>query len=193
MIPDRDPDTDRGQVGIGTLIIFIALVLVAAVAAGVLINTAGLLESRASDTGHDAQAAVSNQIEVVSATGNVTGSDDVDKINLTVKKSSGSDDVDLQDATVEYISSESSTTLQYNSSSADGGNFTATSLTDDGSPAVLNDTAERTRITINVSAIQTNLQEGESAQLKLISEGGATTIYGVNVPNTLVDEDVVSV
>src|SRR6056297_1420666 len=103
MIVDVTDNDERGQVGIGTLIIFIAMVLVAAVAAGVLINTAGLLESSASDTASDSQAQVSNQVTVVSASGETgTSNDDVETLDFTIMKSAGSDDIDLADATIEY-------------------------------------------------------------------------------------------
>ncbi|MFB6122470.1 MAG: archaellin/type IV pilin N-terminal domain-containing protein [Haloferacaceae archaeon] len=70
---DRLPESgEHGQVGIGTLIVFIAMVLVAAIAAGVLINTAGFLQSQASQTGEESSAQVTNQVQVVSANGLVS-------------------------------------------------------------------------------------------------------------------------
>jgi flagellin-like protein len=172
-------DTDRGQVGIGTLIIFIALVLVAAVAAGVLVNTAGELQSRASDTGDDAQAQVSNQIDVVSATGEDTspGDGDIETLTLVLKKSPGSDPIDLNEATIEYTSADDSATLtssslSFNPIKGNGNN-------------VLEDTSERIEISIDLATEVSALPGGGSAELKIVDQSGATTTYGVNVPEVV--------
>nr|WP_321166744.1 archaellin/type IV pilin N-terminal domain-containing protein [Halorubrum vacuolatum] len=106
--------------GIGTLIVFIAMVLVAAIAAGVLINTAGFLQTQAEATGEESASQVSDRIEVQSATGLVGGFDDSDEIessegqsdlrlygvDLTVTQAPGSDDIDLDDVTAELITDE---------------------------------------------------------------------------------------
>lgn len=192
MIVDVTENDERGQVGIGTLIIFIAMVLVAAVAAGVLINTAGLLESTASDTGADSQAQVSNQIDVITAVGEVNStSGNVETLNFTVKKSAGAGNIDLADATIEYQSDTATQTLTQ-AATASATEFTNSSIKGDGD-LVLTNTSERIRITIDVTAVDGGLAEGEEATVRFVDQSGATTIYGVNVPDSISGETFVEV
>jgi flagellin-like protein len=185
-------DRPRGQVGIGTLIIFIAMVLVAAVAAGVLVNTSGLLQSKAEDTGADAQAQVSNQIDVVSATGTVN-SENVSEVVLVVKKSPGSDPIDLEEATIEYTSDTESATLTHGDVTSDSAFNTSSVKGDSG--VVLDENGERINVTIDTAAIEggNGLAQGEGATLRVVDQSGATTVYGVNVPDVLTGQDYVRV
>ena len=119
-------NNDRGQVGIGTLIVFIAMVLVAAIAAGVLINTAGLLQSQAEATGEESSAQVVDRVQVSTVIGStiyqieddnedpdLDESDEISLIELTVFRSPGADDIDLTNAIIEVFANGESDTLTF--------------------------------------------------------------------------------
>jgi flagellin FlaB len=87
---------NHAQAGIGTLIIFIAMVLVAAVAAAVLISTSGLLQQKAQKTGTSAIAETSSNILVASVVGDGIGTDtNLTDINVTIKPAAGAGPIDL--------------------------------------------------------------------------------------------------
>ena len=103
---------DRAEVGVGTLIVFIAMVLVAAVAAAVLINTSGTLQQRAQSTGKEATQEVSSNLKVSGIYG-VRNSTTVDlwDLKMNVELSAGATSMDLTKLIVRY--SDGTTTRNY--------------------------------------------------------------------------------
>jgi flagellin FlaA/flagellin FlaB len=187
-------EEERGQVGIGTLIVFIAMVLVAAIAAGVLINTAGFLQTKSEATGEEASAQVSNRVTVVSAYGNVTGAENIDYVNVTVMRAAGAENINISESTVQWIGPNVAKTLTYDSAGAGSDTFNTTEVKG-GSEKVLTSQDSRIAIVMNASAINddsnTGLGEGTRVQLTITTQYGASTDYWASVPESLKDKNVV--
>lgn len=95
---------EEAMVGIGTLIVFIAMVLIAAVAASVLITTSETLQSRARTVGTATIREVSAGVSIESITGytNVNKTK-IEYIALTVRPRAGSKDIDLSLCTLSVL------------------------------------------------------------------------------------------
>ncbi|MGM0683722.1 MAG: archaellin/type IV pilin N-terminal domain-containing protein [Halobacteriota archaeon] len=178
-------EEERGQVGIGTLIVFIAMVLVAAIAAGVLINTAGFLQTQAEATGEESTSQVSDRLQVVSQSGNVTDFEDtrvVDQLNITVAQSPGADNIDLSETSVELIGTGGQETFQLSDENATIDIYT-------GGDVVLTDASDRADIGLNLTSdIYEPLEGGDRLSVTFTTPSGATTTAELRVPTTLTDE-----
>jgi len=187
-------DSDRGQVGIGTLIVFIALVLVAAIAAGVLINTAGFLQSQAESTGEESTDQVSNAIQVVGATGDVvddgTGNGIVESPTVVLSLGPGADSVDLSTATYQLIGNGADTISGSGVGTDAAASITLTNV-DGTSESLLDDSSDRIEAELDLTSISNNSPLGntnsnpDEIELIITTSDGAQTTVVLSVPDYL--------
>jgi flagellin FlaB len=84
---------ETASIGIGAMIVFIAMVLVAGIAASVLIQTSTTLESQAMATGTQTTQEVAGGIAVFGIEGRVAT--DIEALAITVRPRAGSPNIDL--------------------------------------------------------------------------------------------------
>jgi archaeal flagellin FlaB len=103
----------KAEMGVGTLIIFIAMLLVAAVAAGVLIQTAGTLQERALATGQQARGQISTNARVIEVSGSDGRGGNLTDFQEIVKLSPGSDPIKLDQIIFTFNTKDLTSTLKY--------------------------------------------------------------------------------
>ena len=188
-------EEERGQVGIGTLIVFIAMVLVAAIAAGVLINTAGFLQTQAEATGEESTSQVSERLQVVSQSGTIAedlgenDEDGIDKLEFVVSQAPGADSIDLTEVNVELIgpSGQETFTLE------EDGDASEINIFQGDDDVVLTSNSDRATVTLDLSdegdALDYELLESDRLSVTFTTPAGATTTTKIRVPTTLTGDD----
>ena len=105
---------NMAAIGIGAMIVFIAMVLVAGIAASVLVQTSTRLEMQALKTGQETIAEVSSGITVEGVEGyNASGK--ITKLAVEIRPKAGAPDIDLEQAIVEISDSTNKYVLTYGS------------------------------------------------------------------------------
>jgi flagellin-like protein len=185
-------DENRGQVGIGTLIVFIAMVLVAAIAAGVLVNTAGFLQESAEQTGQEAQGEVSDRLTVVNSYTTLDANGQTDTVSLTVRKASGSDNINLSASTVQWIGETDQGQEEVgDATTANVLVFDQTDSAESGNVIITDDSKYILEVDIATAFKSgTGLGNGDEGSLLITTPSGATTRVDIAIPDDVQDDTI---
>lgn len=163
---------DRGQVGIGILVLFVAMIIVSAVASGVIVNMAGKLGDRAQEAGSEAVGQVTEGIQVQDRTcvvsANPTG---VDEAWVHVRLRPGGTSVNMSNATVLYTDSDVHAELALGNETANATQYTL--VDDDEHVRTLTNTSRMVRMRLDVAEIRGSRLNGTRAPLE---NGGEATV-----------------
>ena len=204
---------DAGSMGIGALIIFIAMVLVAGIAASVLVQVANTLQMQALYTGSETIQEVATGVAVVDVEGHVSNATNgMDLITIGVRGRAGSGEIDLSQTVVEIADNETKMILSYDSTQhatgpAVSGVFDTASFAlaadkfgiiviEDADGSVKNNPAipiinrgDLVMLTVNTSAtFNPGLNERIDIWGNVIPEVGSWGILAFRTPATYIDE-----
>ena len=197
----------HAEVGIGTRIVFIAMVLVAAIAASVIMQTAESLQQRAYAVGKQTIRDVSSGVRIIGVTGYTdTNKTRIEYLAIAVTPRAGSYDIDLN-KTLLYIELDNFTILALNTNAkaisvAQGGVFSTLNVSllnatnfgviaiHDSDNSILNSngmsTSDQAMLIVNLTAALPTthgLIAGEVLEGKIVPEIGVSGIFVIDTPN----------
>jgi archaeal flagellin FlaB len=196
----------RGALGIGAMIVFIAMVLTAGIAAYVILSTGSQLEIKSGVTGTQTTRDVSTGLKISTIEGHNT-SGLIDKIVIIISPRAGSPDIDLDGTLIEISNTAQKYVLTYSSTYWVNGKsgledlFDANAFSpvasefgvivlkdDDGSCAqntpVIN-RGDSVMLALNTTAIFNGIGENVNVQGNIMPEEGAWGIIQFRTPSSL--------
>ena len=194
---------EAGSIGIGAMIVFIALILVAAVASTIIIKTAEELQQNAEQTSSDTRKEISGKINIVNAMVNRSGLDgdsNVDSIVFTGKVAAGATNLQVQnidwlltcgdDADYGLVGGNLGTTDP--AGDAGGPNADQLDGTDYAPTAELAaGTVFKFDLTLDGGACDTLAETGDTMLLKVIVIDGGTTVTELTIDSLTAGASVV--
>ncbi|MEM1988761.1 MAG: archaellin/type IV pilin N-terminal domain-containing protein [Candidatus Woesearchaeota archaeon] len=182
----------KAEMGIGTLILFIAMILVAAVAAGVLISTAMGLQSKALMTGKRTKDRVSTQLMPVVISAEDGTDNTLEIFRIQVQLAPGSEPIKYSEMVVVMSTKNDTKEMLLNSSA------TCSSLPPSGQYAIeemltMGDSNYLTRgevakICFNYTR---SIAEDESIVLQLVPKSGSPVILDLVMPSIINQQTIV--
>ncbi len=209
----RKRDGEAGSIGIGAMIVFIALILVAAVASTIIIKTAEELQQNAESTSDDTRKEISGKINVLQVIVNgTTSADAIDSIIVTAKVASGSMNVQVED--IDWVITCGGTTYglitgnlgdtdpaggvidapeSINADYMDGSDYDATDELPAGTTFKFDINLDDDTADPNVAdggACKDAGTAGETMEMKIIVDGGGTTILDLKIDSIASGKEV---
>ena len=108
--------SEHASIGIGSLIIFISMIIVAGVTASVIFQTMDTMQQQALSTSQETIKDISTGLRISHVTGYIDNSL-ITQIVFFIETTAGSDAVDLAEATIQLSDSETVTILHYDNTS----------------------------------------------------------------------------
>ncbi|MBE0518568.1 MAG: flagellin [Thermoplasmata archaeon] len=191
---------EEGEMGVGTLLIFIAMIIVAAVAAGVLVQTAYKLQQQAEATGDEAVQDVAAGFKILAIWGSTNATSVIDTVYIKIALIAGSPGINLENTLIEVTQTigggtGSEVTLVYGEAASDT-EFNATELRDmdPSTSAVMMTAGDVFQVKIDLttaSGITMELDPQERLTLLFMPKHGVPTYLEITAPATLEASSVV--
>ena len=180
-------ESEEGSIGIGAMIVFIALILVAAVASTIIIKTAEELQQRAEKTADDTRGDISGKVNVVDAFVDSAEDLNVTGILTIMQLAAGADEV-TSDSISYFITCGSDSGVGIDTGTIDSQN--GSMIADD---TALNNSSLDAGDTFDVVIPLTNCpsQIGDKVDMLIIVEGGGETTVELEVTSITVGKTLI--